>query len=128
MSSPLKNPPKPTILRGIFADPHPASGMSDDGFDGLDLQSVEDQLDDEHDGEGPNNVVLAILDGTTPPAEWVELVESGAVLVLSVEGELNELAAGFARDIKEGGGELMHFRGFLIVTPRGVHIDTDRLE
>lgn len=102
--------------------------MSDDGFDGLDLQSVEDQLDDEHDGEAPNNVVLAILDGTTPPAEWVELVESGAVLVLSVEGELNELAAGFARDVKEGGGELMHFRGFLIVTPPGVHIDTDRLE
>lgn len=101
--------------------------MSDDGFDGLDLQSVEDQLDDEHDGEGPNNVVLAILDGTTPPAEWVELVESGSVLVLSVDGELNELAAGFARDVKERGGELMHFRGFLIVTPQGVHIDTDRL-
>ncbi len=101
--------------------------MSDDGFDGLDLRSVEDQLDEVHEGEGPNNVVLAILDGTTPPAEWVELVESGSVLILSVEGDLNELAAGFARDVKESGGELMHFRGFLIVTPPDVHIDTTRL-
>jgi len=25
------------------------------------------------------------------------------------------------------GGELMHFRGFLVVTPPGVTIDTDRL-
>ncbi len=101
--------------------------MSDEGFDGLDLQSVEDQLDEERTGEGPNRVILAILDGTTPPAEWVELVESGAVLVLSVDGELNELAAGFARDVKEAGGELMHFRGFLIVTPPDVDIDTERL-
>jgi hypothetical protein len=48
--------------------------------------------------------------------------------VLNVEGDLNELAAGFARDVKEGGGELMHFRDFLIVTPPGVDIDAERLE
>jgi len=47
--------------------------------------------------------------------------------VLNVEGELNELAADFARDVKEAGGELMHFRDFLIVTPPEVDIDADRL-
>lgn len=101
--------------------------MSDEGFDGLDLQSVEDQLDDGEQPATSDRVVLGILDGTTPPEEWTELVDSGSVLVLSVEGELNELAAGFARDVKELGGELMHFRGFLIVTPPGVAIDTTRL-
>lgn len=103
--------------------------MSD--FDGLDLQSVEDHLEEGHPesegGGGSRRVVLGILDGTTPPAEWTEAVESGAVLVLDVEGDLNELAAGFARDIRESGGELMHFRGFLVVTPPGVDIDADRL-
>jgi hypothetical protein len=47
--------------------------------------------------------------------------------VLAVEGDLNELAAGFARDVKEMGGDLMHFRGFLVVSPPGVEIGTDRL-
>jgi hypothetical protein len=98
-------------------------------FDGLDLQSVEDQLDEEtEDGVGAGRVVLGVLDGTTPPYEWLDIVDSGAVLVLNVEGDLNELAAGFARDIKEAGGQLMHFRGFLIVTPPGVSIDAERLE
>ena len=100
--------------------------MSD--FDGLDLQSVEEELDDEVEGAGSGRVVLGVLDGATPPEEWVETVDDGAVLVLNVEGDLNELAAGFARDVKEGGGELMHFRGFLIVTPPGVDIDADRLD
>lgn len=100
--------------------------MSD--FDGLDLQSVEDQLDEEDRPGGSNRVVLGVLDGTTPPYEWIDLVESGAVLVLNIEGDLNELAAGFARDIKEDGGNLMHFRDFLIVTPPSVEIDSDRLE
>ena len=97
-------------------------------FDGLDLQSVEEQLDDEDDGAGSNRVVLGVLDGSTQPEEWTELVGSGAVLVLNVKGDLNELAAGFARDVKEDGGELMHFRGFLIVSPPGVAIDADRLD
>lgn len=95
-----------------------------DEFEGLDLQAVEEQLDDPEPGA---RVVLDVLDGTTPPGEWVELVDSGAVLVLSVEGNLNELAAGFAREIRDGGGGLMHFRGFLVVTPAGVDIDADRL-
>jgi len=100
--------------------------MSD--FDGLDLQSVEDHLDDESGGHGSTRVVLGVLDGTTDPAEWLSAVESRSVLVLNVDGDLNELAAPFARDIKEAGGALMHFRGFLVVTPPGVDIDADRLE
>jgi hypothetical protein len=95
------------------------------GFD-LDLGAVEQRMDeDDIDREG--RVVLGVLDGTTPPAEWIETIENGSVLVLSVDGDLNELAAGFARDVKEMGGELMHFRAFLIVTPPGIGIDTDRL-
>lgn len=98
-------------------------------FDGLDLQSVEDQLDDDSEDSGGNyRIVLGVLDGTTPADEWIELVESGGVLVLNIEGDLNELASEFARDITEAGGNLMHFRGFLIVTPPGVEIDADRLE
>ncbi|MFT4948001.1 MAG: hypothetical protein ACI9CA_000119 [Natronomonas sp.] len=96
-------------------------------FDGLDLQSVEDQLDTD-DGTGAGRVVLGVLDGSTPPREWVEAVGSGAVLVLSVEGDLNELAAGFASQIQEAGGELMHFRGFLVVSPPAVEIDASRLD
>jgi len=97
-------------------------------FDGLDLQSVEDQLDEDDERGGSNRVVLGVLDGTTAPEEWIELFESGAVLVLNVEGDLNELAAGFARDINEAGGHIMHFRDFLIITPPTVAIDTDRLD
>jgi hypothetical protein len=48
--------------------------------------------------------------------------------VLTVEGDLNELAAGFARDVRDAGGGLVHFRGFLVVTPPDVDIDADRLE
>ncbi|MFT4922658.1 MAG: hypothetical protein ACI8XM_001876 [Haloarculaceae archaeon] len=99
--------------------------MSD--FDGLDLQSVEDELPDEDETGGSGRVVLGVLDGTTDPEEWIETIQSGAVLVLNVEGDLNDLAADFARDIKEGGGELVHFRGFLVITPPGVSIDADRL-
>ena len=97
-------------------------------FDGLDLQAVEDHLDEGKERAGSNRVVLGVLDGTTEPEEWIELFGSGAVLVLDVDGDLNKLAAGFARDIKEAGGHIMHFRGFLIVTPPTVEIDTDRLD
>lgn len=101
--------------------------MSD--YDGLDLQSVEDELDDgDGSDSGSNRVVLGVLDGTTDADEWMSTIDSGASLVLSVDGDLNELAAGFARDIKEAGGNLMHFRGFLVVTPPGVDIDSDRLD
>ena len=99
--------------------------MSD--FEGLDLQAVEDQMAADNETGGSHRVVLGVLDGTTDDGEWVELVEEGAVLVLNVEGELNELASGFARPVKDAGGDLMHFRGFLIVTPAGVSIDKSRL-
>lgn len=100
--------------------------MSD--FEGLDLQAVEDQMEAEGETGGSHRVVLGVLDGTTDDEEWVEAISEGAVLVLNVDGELNELAAGFARPVKDAGGDLMHFRGFLIVTPATVSIDRDRLE
>ncbi|NHX37714.1 MULTISPECIES: DUF5779 family protein [Halolamina] len=90
---------------------------------GLDLTRAEEELDDDAAGE----VVLGVLDGSTDAAEWIDAVRSGDVLVLAVEGDLNRLAAGFAREIRERGGSLTHFRGFLVVTPEGVDIDTDRL-
>jgi hypothetical protein len=92
----------------------------------LDLRNAEEQL--EEDGEdGGSEVVLGILDGGTDPEEWIGAVEAGKILVLNVEGDLNRLAAGFAREIRDAGGTLMRFRGFLVVTPPGVGIDTDRL-
>ena len=99
----------------------------------LDLQAVEDQLEAET-GEA-RRVVLGILDGSTPDEEWVTEVEAGAVLVLAVDGadgpdasaDVNDLAAGFAREVSDLGGELVSFRGFLLVTPPGVAVDTDRL-
>lgn len=96
--------------------------MSD--FD-LDLQAIESEIDDE--GGVATRVVLGVLDGATPKSEWITEIEEGGVLVLAVEGDLNRLAGGFARDVRELGGELIHFRQFLIVTPPGVSIDTDRL-
>ncbi|MFC5973318.1 DUF5779 family protein [Halomarina salina] len=92
----------------------------------LDLGAVEREISDEEGGSG--EVVLGVLDGETGSAEWQRLVRDGAVLVLSVDGDLNDLASGFARDIRDMGGHLVHFRGFLIVTPPGVLIDTDRLD
>ncbi|MFC7238293.1 DUF5779 family protein [Saliphagus sp. GCM10025317] len=96
--------------------------MSD--FD-LDLRTVEEHIDDELELEG--SILLDVLDGSKDPEEWLEAVNAGNVLVLNVNGDVNELAAGFARDIKEAGGTLVHFRGFLIVAPPGVDVDTSRL-
>ncbi len=93
----------------------------------LDLGAVEDQIEEDDDEALDSEVVLGVLDGTTDPDEWTDTVLGGNVLVLAVEGEINELAAGFAREIRDGGGELVHFRGFLVVSPPGVSIDTDRL-
>ena len=89
----------------------------------LDLQTAEGELDE----PGGGRVVLGVLDGSTPDEEWIGHVERDDVLVLNVEGELNELAAGFARDVRDMGGELIHFREFLVVSPPGRDIDTDRL-
>lgn len=118
--------------------------MSD--FD-LDLRSVEAHIEDVEEPTADTDdeeravedetavteslpsdrVVLGVLDGTTDPEEWAEAAIGGSVLVLSVEGDVNERAAGFARDVAEAGGDLVHFREFLIVAPPGLDIDTDRL-
>ncbi len=100
--------------------------MSD--FD-LDLQAVEEHIDEEESsGSGfEGAIVLDILDGSKPPETWIESIEAGNVLVLNVDGNVNELAAGFARDVKEAGGSLIHFRGFLIVSPPGIEVDSSRL-
>lgn len=95
----------------------------------LDLRDAEEELDIEEteDGAFGGRVVLGTLDGTTPDEEWLDEFEGGNVLILAIEGDINELAAGFARDIKEAGGSLTHFRRFLVIGPPGVTIDTDRL-
>lgn len=112
-------------MANVFPWLRGGTGMS--GFD-LDLQTVEEHLDqtDAEETAG-RRVVLGVLDGSTPAADWYDLVDGGNVLVLDVRGNVNELAAGFARDVKEDGGSLMRFRGFLVVTPPGVDIDPDRL-
>jgi hypothetical protein len=92
----------------------------------LDLRNAEEQLEGGTD-DGGSEVVLGVLDGSTDPGEWIEAVETGKILLLDVNGDLNRLAAGFAREIRDAGGTLMRFRGFLVVTPPGVGIDTDRL-
>ena len=92
---------------------------------GLDLRTVEEHIDEREELEG--SIVLGVLDGTTDPDEWLETVQHGNVLVLNVEGNVNKLAAGFAREVKESGGNLVHFRGFLIVVPPGIEVNTDRL-
>ncbi len=89
----------------------------------LDLRDAEAEL-----GDLPSDqVVLGVLNGETSADEWIQAVTQGNILVLSVEGDLNKLAAGFAREIKDMGGELMHFRKFLVVTPPEIQINTDRL-
>jgi hypothetical protein len=103
-------------------DPDSTGGPLSD----LDLQAAEGEMD-EPTPKAFDRVELGVLDGSDDPEEWVAAVRDGAVLVLDVEGDLNELAAGFARDVRELGGELMHFRGFLVVSPPDVEIDTDRL-
>jgi len=97
--------------------------MSD--FD-LDLGAIEEDMEEEGDGNG-GRIVLGVLDGDTPPQEWIDLVSAGNALVLSIEGRLDDLAGGFAPEIDEAGGSLVHFRDFLIVTPPAVTVDTGRL-
>lgn len=95
---------------------------------GLDLERVEGMIDDEKLAPaGEDRVVLAVLDGTTPPEEWIELVDAGHTLILAVEGNLEERAGEFAPQIDERGGEIVHFRSFLIVTPPGQAVDKSRL-
>ncbi|MFW6003467.1 MAG: DUF5779 family protein [Halanaeroarchaeum sp.] len=95
----------------------------------LDLRNAEEHIEvPEDDGEVRDvGVVLGVLDGETPDEEWLGEIADDNVLFLAVEGDLNQLAAGFARDVKEVDGTLMHFRKFLVVAPPGVEVDTDRL-
>ena len=93
------------------------------GFD-LDLGSIEEG---EFDPGENRRVILGVLDGETPGEEWLEEVARGNVLVLNVEGDLNDLASSFAREIRDAGGSLVHFRGFLVVTPPGIEVDAERL-
>lgn len=91
---------------------------------GLDLRDAEEMME----SEGTvGDVVLGVLDGGTEPEHWIRNIEYGNVLVLAVEGDINERASGFAREVKDMGGELTHFRGFLIVSPPNVTVDTDLL-
>lgn len=90
----------------------------------LDLGSIEEA---EFEADGDRRVVLGVLDSSTPAEEWLEEISRGHVLVLDVEGDLNELASGFAREVRDAGGSLMHFRGFLVVTPPGTPVDAERL-
>ncbi|MFW6449118.1 MAG: DUF5779 family protein [Halobacteriota archaeon] len=94
----------------------------------LDLRAIEEHIDEADDDHGDaGDVELGVLDGSTPDEEWLAAIDEGRVLVLAIEGDLNELAAGFAREVHESGGDLVHFRGFLIVAPPGVGVDTSRL-
>ena len=93
-----------------------------DDFD-LDLGAAEREMRTAED----RRVVLGVLDGETDPDEWTAEIARGNVLVLAVEGDLNERAAGFAGDVKDAGGTLVHFRGFLVIGPPDLPIDTDRL-
>lgn len=100
------------------------------GFD-LDLQTVEQEIEDAEDGDGNGDgdrrIVLGALDGTTDEREWFEVIDRGDVLVLAIEGDLSELAADLAQLVKERGGNLVHFRDFLIVSPANVNVDSSRL-
>ncbi|MFB6212029.1 MAG: DUF5779 family protein [Halobacteriales archaeon] len=90
----------------------------------LDLDSIEREFD----AGGQRRLVLGVLDGSTSGEEWLDEVRNGNVLILDIEGELEELAADFAGEIKAGGGSLVHFRGFLLVTPPEIEIDRERLQ
>ena len=98
------------------------------GFD-LDLQTVEQEIQPEDDEETPGErrIVLGVLDATSDQREWFDVVDRGDVLVLSVDGDLSDLAGDLAPMVKERGGNVVHFRQFLIVSPADVSIDADRL-
>ncbi|MFB6359766.1 MAG: DUF5779 family protein [Halobacteriales archaeon] len=89
----------------------------------LDLGPIEQEIDADAD----RRIVLGVLDGSTPPEEWVETVANGDVLALAIEGTLTDLAAEFAPAVREAGGSVVHFRDFLVVAPADIEVDTDRL-
>ncbi len=88
----------------------------------LDLGSIEENMPEED-----RRVILDVLDMSRNGEQWVRDVAKGNILVLHVRGELDEVVGGFAEEIKEFGGSIMHFRSFLVITPPDVDIDADRL-
>lgn len=105
---------------GLFTPSRRREVMTE--FD-LDLGAIEQDMDEGRERE----VILGLLDGTTPGEDWVDAVAAGNVLVLAVDGLLTDLAADFAPQIREGGGSVVHFRDFLVVAPPDVDVDTSRL-
>ena len=89
----------------------------------LDLESVEEALDLSTD----QKIILGFLDGSVPESEWISELELGNVLVLQIKGELETLIQEIAPHIKENGGSIVHFRGFLIITPSTISVDNTRL-
>ena len=89
----------------------------------IDLESAEEALDLPTD----QKIILGFLDGSVPESEWVSELELGNVLVLQVKGELETLIQKIAPHIKENGGSIVHFRGFLIITPSTISVDNTRL-
>ncbi len=89
----------------------------------LDLESVEEALDLSED----QKIILGFLDGSVPESEWISELELGNVLVLQIKGELEDLIQEVAPYIKENGGSIVHFRGFLIITPSTISVDNTRL-
>ncbi len=89
----------------------------------LDLESVEEGLDLSTD----QKIILGFLDGSVPESEWISELELGNVLVLQIKGELEALIQEIAPHIKENGGSIVHFRGFLIITPSTISVDNTRL-
>ena len=89
----------------------------------LDLESVEEALDLPSD----QKIVLGFLDGSVPESEWIIELELENILVLQIKGELEDLIQEIAPHIKENGGSIVHFRGFLIITPPAISVDNTRL-
>jgi len=91
----------------------------------LDLRDAEEQMDEAFAAAG--DVVLGVLDGTTDPRRVGPQHRLRQHPRVVRRRRPQRTRRGFAREVKDMGGELMHFRGFLVVTPPGVTIDTDRL-
>jgi len=70
---------------------------------------------------------IQAIDDRDVHAEMGRLAAEEGQLVASSAAANSLAAKRVARDVRDGGGELVHFRGFLVVSPPGVSIDTDRL-
>lgn len=89
----------------------------------LDLGRIEQDLA----GDEAGRVVLGVLGEDAAGKDWLGEIRQGRVLVLAVDGDLNQVGHEFATGVKDFGGSLVHFRGFLIATPPGITVDTSNL-